>query len=210
LILNDSGSVQAFTFLRGLWRAGVFARESRLAKFDTEVDYLKGETAWFATNWPFTTAQLSNAGLLNKFEVYEGWTGPARAAHVVGGDVLGIPKGVSGKQKDAAIALAQYLVSREAQTIFVGKNSWPSVRTDALSTVPAAQKTTFDAITKALQNGWYRPNVVYWSDVEKAMSNAVTRILYNGESVKSVLDAEHAKIEAAAKAKKAEYPPPSA
>jgi trehalose transport system substrate-binding protein len=207
LLLNDAGSVQAFTFLQGLWKAGVFTRESRLAKYDTEVDYLKGETTWFATNWPFTTSELSKAGLLEKFDVYEGWRGPAREAHVVGGDVLGIPKGVSGKQKDAAVALAQYLVSKDAQTILVAKNSWPSVRTDALSNVPAEQKETFDAITSALSNGWYRPNVVYWSDVEAAMDAAVTAILYNGQDPKTALDAGRAKIEAAAKAKGAQYPP---
>lgn len=210
LLLNDDGSVQAFTFLRGLWRDGVFARESRLAKFDTEVDYLKGETAWFATNWPFTGSELAKVGLLAKFDVYEGWKGPARAAHVVGGDVLGIPKGVSGKQKDAAIALAQYIASKEAQEIFVAKNSWPSVRGDALTQVPAEQKTTFEAITKALADGWYRPNVVYWSDVEKAMDEAVTKILYNGQDPKTVLDAVNAKIAAAAKAKGATYPPSAA
>ncbi len=207
LLLNDDGSVKAFTFLQGLWKDGVFAKESRLAKFDTEVDNLKGETAWFATNWPFTSAELAKAGVLSKFEVYEGWTGPSRAAHVVGGDVLGIPKGVSGKQKDAAIALAKFLVEKDAQTTFVAKNSWPSVRTDALANVPAEQKTTFEAITKALTNGYYRPNVVYWSNVEAAMDEAVTKILYNGQDPKTVLDAVHAKIEAAAKAKKATYPP---
>jgi trehalose transport system substrate-binding protein len=207
LLLNDAGSVQAFTFLQSLWKAGVFVRESRLAKYDTEVDYLKGETAWFATNWPFTTAELDKTGVLEKFEVYQGWAGPSREAHVVGGDVLGVPKGITGKQKDAAIALAQYLVSKEAQEILVAKNSWPSVRTDALADVPAAQKTTFEAISKALENGWYRPNVVYWSDVEAAMDRAVTAILYNGQDPKTVLDAQHARIETAAKAKKAEYPP---
>ena len=207
LILNDAGSVQAFTFLQGLWKKGVFAKESKLGKYDTEVTNLKGETAWFATNWPFTTAELAKVGFLSKFEVYAGWTGPARAAHVVGGDVLGIPKGIDAKEKAAAIALAQYLESKEAQTILVAKNSWPSVRSDSLTNVPADQKTTFDAITAELANGWYRPNVVYWSDVEAAMDDAVTKIIYNGQAVKAVLDAEHNKISAAAKSKKATYPP---
>jgi trehalose transport system substrate-binding protein len=207
LLLNDAGSVQAFTFLQGLWNEGVFAKESKLAKYDTEVDDLKGETSWLATNWPFTTGELSKSGLLSKFDVYAGWAGPARAAHVVGGDVLGIPKGVSGKEKEAAIALAQFLVSKDAQTILVGKNSWPSVRQDALTAVPADQKQTFDAITAALANGWYRPNVVYWSDVEAAMDDAVTRILYNGEDPTTVLNAEHDKIASAAQSKGAEYPP---
>jgi trehalose transport system substrate-binding protein len=207
LILNDSGSVDAFTFLQGMWTEGDFADESKLAKYDTEVDYLKGETSWLATNWPFTTAELASTGILDKFDVYAGWKGPSRGAHVIGGEVLGIPKGVSGKEKDAAIALAQFLTSKEAQTILVAENSWPSVRDDALADVPAEQKSTFDAIQAALADGWYRPNVVYWSDVEAAMDDAVSRILYNGEDPATVLNAEHDKIAAAAQSKNAPYPP---
>jgi len=209
LILNDAGSIQAITFLQGLWKEGVFAKESLQAKYDTEVDYLQGETSWLATNWPFTTAELDKTGILEKFNVYEGWAGPSRAAHVIGGEVLGVPKGVTGKEKEAALALAQFLVSKEAQQILVAKNSWPSVRTDALGEVPSSQKTTFDAIQAALQNGWYRPNVVYWSDVESAMDDAVKNAIVGGQDVKTVLDAAHSKIEQAAKTKGATYPPPS-
>src|SRR6266508_689474 len=207
LILNDDGSVQAFTFLQGLWKEGVFAKESLQAKYDTEVSYLQGETSWLATNWPFTTAELAKTGILDKFQVYAGWNGPARAAHVVGGDVLGIPKGVSGKQKEAAIELAKFLTSKDAQTILVAKNSWPSVRSDALAQVPADQKATFDAITAALNDGWYRPNVVYWSDVESAMDDVIHKAIVGGQDVKTVLDAAHSKIEQAAKSKGATYPP---
>ena len=209
LILNDKGSVQAFTFLQGMWKAGDFAQESKLAKYDTDVDYLKGETAWMATNWPFTTAELSDAGILDKFQVYEGWAGPVRAAHVIGGEVLGVPEGVTGKEKEAALALAQFLISKDAQTELVSKNSWPSVRSDALGQVPADQKSTFDAIQAALADGWYRPNVVYWADVEGAMADAVGRIIYNGENATTVLNDEHTKIAAAAKNDGVQYPPAS-
>ena len=55
LLLNDDGSVRAFEFLQSMWRDGLLARESLLGKFDTEPDYLIGETSWLAQNWPFTT-----------------------------------------------------------------------------------------------------------------------------------------------------------
>jgi trehalose transport system substrate-binding protein len=207
LIMNDDGSVQAITFLQELWKEGVFAEESLQAKYDTEVDYLKGETSWMATNWPFTTAELDKTGILDKFDVYEGWSGPSRAAHVVGGEVLGIPKGVTGKQKEAALALAQFLISKEAQEILVAQNSWPSVRTDALGQVPSSQKATFDAIQADLENAWFRPNVVYWSDVESAMDDVVHDAIVGGQDLKTVLDAAHDKIEQAATSKGAEYPP---
>jgi trehalose transport system substrate-binding protein len=123
--------------------------------------------------------------------------------------VLGIPRGVSGQQKDAAIALAQYLESKDAQEILVAKNAWPSVRDDALGEVPEEQKSTFDAIQEALKDGWYRPNVAYWSDVDQAMNDAIQTIIVDGGPVQSTLDAMHDDIAKAAKADGAEYPPTS-
>jgi trehalose transport system substrate-binding protein len=207
LILNDDGSVRAFEFIQGLWRDNLLARESLLGKFDTEVDNLQGETAWLAQNWPITSAQLAEQGLLEKFQVYEGWRGTAREAHVIGGDVLGIPKGVSGKQKEAAVALATFLMSQDAQKLLVERNAWPSIREDAYGDVPREQRQTFSAIQTALENGWYRPNVAYWPDVSEQMNAAVRRIVTGGENARSVLDELHGKVEAAARQKGAEYPP---
>ena len=209
LILNDQGSVRAFEFLQGMWKDGLFARESLQGKYDTEPEYLIGETAWYAQNWPFTTAQLSKQGLLDRFDVYEGWRGPVRAAHVIGGDVLGIPRGVSPEQRRAAVRLAEFLMSRETQQTLAERNAWPSIRSDSYGTVPAEQKKTFDAVQKALANGWYRPNVIYWSDVSEQLNAAVHRILEGGENVKSALDDMHSKIDAAARQKGAQYPPTS-
>ncbi|MFN2589430.1 MAG: ABC transporter substrate-binding protein [Actinomycetota bacterium] len=207
LILNDQGSVAAFTTLQQLWQDELVAKESLQAKYDTEVDNLTGETAWYAQNWPFTSAELSDQGLLTEFTVYEGWAGPARAAHVIGGQVLGVPKGVTGQQKDAAVALAEFIMSKEAQEVLVVENAWASVRADALGKVPEEQKTTYDAIQAALSDGWYRPNVVYWSDVEAAMNAAIQRIMIKGEPVQATLDELHGEIESAAQTKGAEYPP---
>lgn len=207
LLLNDDGSVRAFEFIQGMWRDGLLARESLLGKFDTEPDYLVGETAWLAQNWPFTTAQLAEQGLLDRFDVYEGWRGPSRAAHVIGGDVLGIPRGVSPEQRRAAVELAQFLISRDAQATLAERNAWPSVRQDAYGEVPAEQRETFDAVQKALENGWYRPNVVYWSDVSEQMNAAVRRILEGGENPRTVLNELNGRIAAAARQKGAQYPP---
>lgn len=209
LILNDEGSVQAFTTLQQLWQQELLARESLQSKFDTDVDYLRGETAWMAQNWPFTSATFADQGILGEFTVYAGWAGPERPAHVIGGEVLGIPKGVSGQQREAAVALAQYLMSQEAQEILVARNAWPSVRDDALGQVPEEQQETFDAIQEALQNGWYRPNVAYWSDVDEAINTAVQQVIVNGADVQSTLDELHGQIETAAQNAGAEYPPAS-
>jgi trehalose transport system substrate-binding protein len=207
LILNDQGSVQAFTELQTMWQDGLLAKESLQSKFDTDVDYLRGETAWMAQNWPFTSATFADQGILDKFQVTAGWAGPVQPANVIGGEVLGIPKGVTGKEKDAAIALAQYLMSKPAQEILVARNAWPSVRDDALGSVPDEQKETFDAIQTALKSGWYRPNVAYWSDVDQAIQEGVQKIIVDGAPVQSALDGLHDEIQSAAKASGEQYPP---
>lgn len=209
LILNDDGSVQAFTTLQQLWQDDLLAPESLQSKYDTDVDYLSGETAWMAQNWPFTSATFADQGILGEFTVYAGWAGPVQPAHVIGGEVLGIPKGVSGKERDAAVALAQYLMSKEAQEVLVAENAWPSVREDALGQVPEEQAETFNAIQEALNAGWYRPNVAYWSDVDEAINTAVQEVIVDGAPVQSTLDDLHDQIEQATKAAGAEYPPSS-
>jgi trehalose transport system substrate-binding protein len=208
LVLNDAGSVAAFEFLAGLWRDGLLARESLAAKYDTQVDHLVSETAWLAPNWPFTSGVLDRQGLLDRFEVYEGWRGPARAVHVVGGDVLGIPRGVGGPRRERAVRLAAFLMSREAQERLVAGNAWPAIREDAYVQAPAAQRETLEAVRRALGNGWHRPAVAYWPDVSDAMNEAVRRILQGGEPVRPVLDRLHGAIAEAARRKGAPYPPP--
>jgi trehalose transport system substrate-binding protein len=207
LVLNDAGSVAAFDFLAGLWRDGLLARESLVAKYDTQVDHLVSETAWLAQNWPFTSGVLARQGLLDRFQVYEGWRGSARAAHVVGGDVLGIPRGVTGRRREDAVRLATFLMSREAQQRLVAGNAWPAIRADAYAEAPPAQRETFEAVGRALADGWYRPGVPYWPDVSDAMNEAVRRILQSGEPVRPVLDRAHAGIVEAARRKGAPYPP---
>lgn len=207
LVLNDVGSIAAFQSLQGLWQEGLLARESFFAKFDTEVENLSSGRSAIAQNWSFTSAVLAREGTLSRYEVSAGWRGPAGSAHVIGGDVLGIPRGVTGKQKEVALALAAFLMSKEAQEVVVRANAWPSIRADAYDEVPEAKRQTFTAIQAALEDGWFRPVVSYWPDVTRAMNEAVDRILLRNEPVVPALDRLHALVAAAAQRQGAPYPP---
>ncbi|HKX25020.1 MAG TPA: hypothetical protein VJP08_01760, partial [Actinomycetota bacterium] len=88
-------------------------------------------------------------------------------------------------------------------------NAWPSIRDDATQEVPAELESTFTAVQEALANGWYRPSVSYWPDVEEAMNEVVRRALQGGEDVQTVLDDLHAQVEAAAQESGEPYPPES-
>jgi trehalose transport system substrate-binding protein len=72
-----------------------------------------------------------------------------------------------------------------------------------------SSKETFDAIQEALQNGWYRPNVAYWGDVDEAIDQAIQQIVMDGQAVHSTLDGLHDQVEQAANDAGAEYPPSS-
>jgi trehalose transport system substrate-binding protein len=207
VVLNDEGSIEAMTELQSMWEQDLLARESLQAEFDTEVDYLRGETAYYAQNWPFTSSIFQDEGVLELFMIDKGWAGPAGEFHVIGGDVLAIPEGVEGEQRDAALELANFLMGQEAQSILAETNAWPSIRNDAVGNVPSELQPTFDAVQAALENGWYRPSVGYWPDVQTAMDEAVRRILQEGEDPKTVLDELHAQVEKAAQETGEEYPP---
>jgi trehalose transport system substrate-binding protein len=207
VILNDEGSVEALTYLQQLWNDDLLAQESLQGQFDTEVDNLSGETAWYAQNWPFTSGVFAEQGVLELFDVHQGWAGPAGEFHVIGGDVLGIPTGVEGEEREAAVQLAEFLMGREAQSTLAATNAWPSIRNDATQDVPEELQETFSAIQAALEHGWYRPSVSYWPDVQTAIDEVVRRVLQEGEDPKTVLDEAHADIQQAAEAAGEPYPP---
>jgi len=189
-VLNGRESVEAFTYLSRLWQSGLLTRVSFGARFDTEVTWLEEGTSCLAQNWSYTSSELANRGLLSDFAIGAGWSGPSGAArHVIGGDVLGIPAGVKGAKRDAAVALAEYLMSREAQQLLARENTWPSIREDASSAAPSDQGTTYRAINDALQDGWYRPqDNGCWPVLSESMNEAVSRILQQAQPLKTVLD----------------------
>ncbi len=197
LVLNDPGSVDAFSFLQQLWGGGALARESLFARFDTEVENLAGGTSWLAQNWSFTSAQLDRMGVLERFTVYPGWEGPGGAGHVIGGDVLAIPRGVRGPQREAAVELARFLMSEESQEFLARANAWPSISAGVYHRVDSEQRETFAAIQDALEHGWAGRSVAYWCHVRQRMNEAVERVLVRHEPVRPVLDELHGAVEAA-------------
>ena len=207
LLLNDAGSVRAFEFLQSLWAEGLLARGEPPGQVRHTGRLPAGGDGVAGSELAIHLQGVREQDILSRFEVYEGWRGPVRAAHVLGGDVLGIPRGIGGRRREAALALARFLMSREAQQVLVERNAWPSIRGDVYGGVPAQQRKTFEAIQKALASAVRRPDVAYWADVTEAMNEAVQRILVRGEPAGAVLDSLHARIEAAARRKGAQYPP---
>ena len=94
---------------------------------------------------PLLVQEYSKTAIHN----YSGWAGPAREAHVIGGDVLGIP--VDAPHRALALALIRHLQSQEAQKILAGMLGWPSLRSDTEAAVAAWMQPHVAAISEALR-----------------------------------------------------------
>jgi trehalose transport system substrate-binding protein len=193
LSINDAGCVKTFTFLQKLWP--YLSPDSIRAKFDTSNEYLARDSAYLMQNWPFGVRIIIKDYEKTEISTYHGFSGPSREAHVVGGEVLGIPKGAPNK--DLAMRFVKYMQSKKVQEILVSKLGWPSIRQDAYGTVPAWMKPHFKSVNEALKYGIFRKNVSYWNDFVKYINEAFAEIVTRGEPVKRTLDYYHNQLEAA-------------
>jgi trehalose transport system substrate-binding protein len=191
LVLNDQGSIQALTFLQQL--APYLAPETRRADWNTTNAFLATESVYLARNWPFGIQLLVQEAGKTQIHAYQGWRGPVRAAHVLGGEVIGIPKGA--RQRDLALELMRYLMSKPVQEILVSSLAWPSFRSDAYGTVEAWQAPYFAAVQKALTQAQPRPQVSYWAQIDRALTGAFREIVYEGQPVQATLTRYHQELQ---------------
>jgi trehalose transport system substrate-binding protein len=190
--LAHPGTVAAFRFLHEL--APYLSPDSRRAKWDTTNDALAQESAYLAQNWPFGVRLLVYEYGKADIATYSGWAGPAREAHVIGGDVLGVPEGAP--HRDLALRLARHLQSREVQAILAARLGWPAIRSDAAGAVEPWFRPYAAAVQEAMRHGVFRKNVAYWADYERTVSEAAERILWRKEPVDQVLPALAARLDA--------------
>jgi trehalose transport system substrate-binding protein len=193
LVLNDQGSVQAFGFLQQL--APYLAPETRRADWNTTNALLATESVYLARNWPFGIHLLVQEAGKTQIKAYQGWRGPVREAHVLGGEMIGIPKGA--RQRELAIEFMRYLMSKPVQETLVSSLAWPSFRGDAYSTVAAWQQPYFAAVQEALKHTQSRPQVSYWAQIDRAVTTAFREIVYEGQPVQATLDRYHQELEQA-------------
>lgn len=204
LRLNDDGSIHAFLSLQSMLRDGTLSKQSLHANYDTQIDYLNDRRSLMAQNWSFTSAVFAQQGTLTDFSVHPGWA--ENQVHVIGGDMLGIPKllqdnrskGTEEKsQWRAAVGLAKFLMSKESQVFLAKENGWLPIRDDAYreAIISGDLSKTLKAAHAALTRGqvWMRPNTEEWHQAECGMAEARQRILVdglekNGDEVRAILN----------------------
>ena len=187
---TSTGTEATFRFLREL--APSLSPDSRRAKWDTTNDALAQESAYLAQNWPFGIRLLVRDYGKREIQTYSGWAGPAREAHVIGGDVLGIPVGAPNHA--LALGLIRHLQSREMQEILASRLGWPTIRADTAGRVDAWLRPYVASIQEAMRHGIFRLNVSYWSEYERVATEAVDRIVWRAEAVDGVLPSLAARL----------------
>jgi trehalose transport system substrate-binding protein len=175
LTLNDPESVAAFEYLQEL--EPYLAPEYRSTRFDTANRALIADRVDLVMNWTFgIKVVLEDAGLEDEIGVYSGWRGPNGEAHVLGGDVLAIPRGAPNSDK--AARLIEMLVSREVQQKLLTRLRWLPIRSDASEGLPPAVQAIFDdAVTDAIQRAELRPTNPQWGLAEKELDGAFDSIV---------------------------------
>jgi len=191
LVLNDHGSVQAFAFLQQL--APFLAPETRRANWNTTNTFLATESVYLARNWPFGVHLLVQQAGKTQIKAYAGWRGPVREAHVLGGEMVGIPKGAP--HRELALEFMRYLMSKPVQESLVSALGWPSFRSDAYGTIESWQTPYFAAVQEALRLPHPKPHVPNWAEVGRALSGAFREIVYEGQPVQAALDRYHRQLQ---------------
>lgn len=193
LVLNSAESQRAFEYLRQLNQ--YLSPQTPTAKFDTMNTYISNNSVYLGQNWPFGVNVIVQDNKREDVLAYSGWAGPAGEVHVLGGEVLGIPKG--SPNREPALVFAQYLMSNQTQSLLTKELAWPSVRTDAYGSVESWQQPYFEAVKASMEKARARPNVVYWTEVQRIMGDAWNEVVQGSGNIKQGLDKYQAQLEQA-------------
>ena len=186
MMYSDSGDVAALSYLSNLstymnpgYTHGYWGTYGGLAN---------GEYSILDYQWPYIYNALlkGNSTLApmpsSVLGVYPGPNGSSAthgSDHVVGGDVLAIPKGATNLW--AIQLFAQFLLSTPAQRLLMVDTNNPAVNEQAYANLPSDLSVVNTAILNSLQNPVFRPTVPWIEEWVKVFYNSVwTPVILNG------------------------------
>lgn len=195
LVLNDEGSVEAFTFMKKLWP--YLSSESKKANFAVVNQLLATDTVYYGDNWPFCANVVVKDGGKTEIKADVGFAGPKGINKVMGGNVLAIT--ASCPYIDEAMSFIEFILSKEIQEKIAAQIGWPAARNDSYGEIAEWQVPYFNAVNEAMKYAYPRPVVPYWSAVDQSINDAFKEIVIDGGDVKTILD-KYSKVIADAKA----------
>ncbi|MDG6934897.1 MAG: carbohydrate ABC transporter substrate-binding protein [Nitrososphaerota archaeon] len=190
-LLNDTGDVQTFQYLYNL--SQYFNPDYIHGYWGSYVGLAKGTYQILDYQWPYVYGLLTNTTLgMNDstLGVYAGPSGPVNGNHLLGGDVLVIPKGATDLPQ--VEAFANFLLGSQAQRETLLNLAWVAVNSQAYQNLPANFSAVGTALEEAISSGVFLRNPAPWiAEWNTIADNAWTAIIVNhapyGE-IKSILD----------------------
>ena len=185
MIYDDSGDIAAMSYLYNLskymnpgYKQAIYSEYAGLAE---------GKYSILDYQWPYIYPLLTTGNKTvpampaTTLWVYPGpnGTGAHAAAHVIGGDVIAIPKGATNVW--ALQLFGQFLLSAKAQQLLMVDTGNPAVNAAAYIGLPANQTVVDSAIEAALENPVFRPPVPWietW--VQNFYTDIFTPVVLNG------------------------------
>ena len=179
LSLGDKESKDAFMFLQAL--EPYLAPQYVETRFDTANELLIEEQVYLVMNWTFGIKVVVEDAGKTAIRSASGWRGPRGEFHVLGGDVLGIPKGSRNPEK--AAELLKLLLSKEVQQTLFDRLRWLPVRSDAYAVVSPELAPYFEAVRDAVGHAGTRPKDPQWTLAERVLADAFEGLVVNREPI---------------------------
>ena len=120
--------------LRDIYNGKGASPRSRDTDWQTATGHLLSRHVALARNWSFSISAMRNSGELQNFHPYVAWAwkgdgeNNTRLRTLLGGDAIALPR--YGRHGDAVDKLLRFLISKDAQGIFVENLTWPPMRFD--------------------------------------------------------------------------------
>ncbi|MGA1869578.1 MAG: extracellular solute-binding protein [bacterium] len=187
LTLDDEGTRKAFAYLQQI--EPYLAPEYVETRFDTANELLIDDGIYLVCQWTYGIKVVIKDARKEEIKVYSGWNGPGGQAHVLGGDLLAVPKGASHQKY--AIKLIKLLLRKKTQQILASRLCWPPVRQDVYEELPPELDPYFQVINDALSAVVTRPIVPQWSVVEKVLASAFRGLIRDVNDIASLENYSH-------------------
>ncbi|WP_218260818.1 ABC transporter substrate-binding protein [Saccharolobus shibatae] len=172
-LFNDSGDVLAFEYLYNL--SQYFNPDYVHGYWGSYKGLIDGSYYLIDYQWPYIYSVMASEGVnMSNIGFYPGPTGPVNGDHLVGGDVLAIPKGAT--HINALIEFAKFLLSPQVQREFIIYLSWPAVNQQAYQNLPSNISSLYKAEEEALQNAFFRepvPWITVWGQIADNVFNQI-------------------------------------
>lgn len=161
LYLKDSGDIRAIQYLYNLSK--YFAPGFTSGYWGTYSGLAQGSYSILDYQWPYVYNSLTTSPYnmsTSTLGFYPGPSGPNNSNHLLGGDVLFIPKGATNVP--SLEAFMHFLLSAKVQKDTLLNLSWVAINSAAYQNLPAAYSAIDGALGNATASGLFLRNPTPW------------------------------------------------